>query len=92
MMLASFNVLRRVDFGLLSVLHLCSTTLEFPRVVRATSLPFGSTLKVGDSALKEARLAQHSKKQELDERYNKESNKTLNKTFYKYFHLFYHEL
>lgn len=81
-----------MDFSLLSVLLLCSTTLEFARVVRATSLPFGSTFKIVGSALKKARLAQHSKKQELDKKYNKEFNKTFNKTFNKSFHLFYNEL
>lgn len=61
MLLVSFNVLRRVDFSLLSVLLLCSTTLEFPRVVRATSLPLGSTLKVVGSSLKKARPARPQK-------------------------------
>jgi hypothetical protein len=50
-----------VDFGLLSVLLLCSATLEFARVVRATSLPFGSTLKRVGSALKKARPARPQK-------------------------------
>ena len=61
MLLVNFNVLWRVDFGLLSVLLLCSATLKFIRVVRATSLPLGSTIKVVGSALKKARPAQPQK-------------------------------
>ena len=61
MLLVNFNVLRRVDFGLLSVLLLCSATLKFVRVVRATSLPLGSTIKIVGSALKKARPAQPQK-------------------------------
>ena len=87
-MLVNFNVLRRVDFGLLSVLLLCSATLKFVRVVRATSLPLGSTIKVVGSALKKARDARPQKSKKWMKGYNKESNKTFNKTFYKYFHLF----
>lgn len=96
MLLVNFNVLRRVDFGLLSVLLLCSATLKFVRVVRTTSLPLGSTIKVVGSALKKARNAQPQKSKKWMKGYNKESNKTFNKTFnkpfYKYFHLFYHKL
>ena len=102
MKLVDFNALRRVDFGLLSILLLCSTTLEFVRVVRATSLPLGSALKKARnaqpqkskkySALKKARNAQPQKSKKWMKDYNKESNKTFNKTFYKYFHLFYYKL
>ena len=89
-MLVNFNALRRVDFGLLSVLLLCSATLEITRVVRATSLPFGSTLKKARPAQpQKSKTCSTSKKQEVDQKSNKESNKTLNKTFYYYF---YHEL
>lgn len=96
MMFVKFNLLRRVDFGLLSVLHLCSATLKFVRVVRATSLPLGSTIKVVGSALKKARDARPQKSKKwmkgYNKEYNKPSNKPSNKAFYKDFHLFYHEL
>ena len=61
MLLVNFNVLRRVGFGLLSVLLLCSSTLEITRVVRTTSLPLGSTFKRAGSALKKASLARPQK-------------------------------
>ena len=85
MLLVSFNVLRGVDFGLLSVLLLCSATLEFARVAGTTSLPLGSTLKVVGSSLKKARPARPQKSKNWMKSYNKESNKTFYKTFDKSF-------
>lgn len=81
MMFVNFNLLRRVGFGLLSVLLLCSATLKFTRVVRITSFPSFSTLKTTGSALKKARCAQPQKSKKWMKDYNKESNKTFNKSF-----------
>jgi hypothetical protein len=79
-----------VGFGLLSILLLCSATLEFTRVVRITGLPSFSTLKTTGSALKKARPAQSQKSKRWMKSYNKESNKTFNKTFiYFYYKLYY---